>query len=429
MKIKLFLHQDFPQSGRKHIRSFLKAHPSTTVELPAFPEAKIHTLDVSAECKYTSEELVALLKDIGQSISGLDGSYRIFFRGMDAKFMLERNSYSLDLSDGGSYDFTSLEKMINRYLAFCQEETMILCPFINSSGGIKTKELGGGYWLLELKENDPHGRHKVALGLVVQDVKAHIDDALLRSLDHCIQLFFLYFFLYLRKDIEPEGLMFAKVKVKDSNVEFRSPLQESDDLFLDDCHGYKDSADYSLKNNQWTVTPEEVDQLPADGSIYKFSPLVAATRRHYGYQSPLCIAMTSFDAAYTNEIWHDEIRLIMLTTALEALFSISNSELRYRLSSNIAWFLQPEPQEYLKRKGIMRRVSKIYDFRSDVVHGTKLKGIPEIGSKEEKDYIDDALSLFREIMLHAANKDDLRYFETATSKKHFIEMLQVGHHP
>lgn len=426
MKIKLLIHQGFPQPGLKIIRSSLKEHSSSTIELPPLPDPKLNTIDISSECKYNSEELVALLRNIDSGLSRLDDSYKVFFRGMDANFALKRTSYDLDLAIGRRYEFSSLEEMIDRYLSFCQEKTMIICPFIDSSGDIPTKKLGEGYWLLELKENGPHGRHKIALGLVVQDVKAHIDDSLLHSLDHCVELFFLYFFLYLGKDIEPQDLMFAKVKIDGSSIKLLEPLKESDDLFLDDCHGYKDSVDYSFKNSQYIATPETIDQLPAN-NIYKLSPLIAATRRRYGQQSPLHIAMTSFDAAYTSEIWHDEIRLIMITTALEALFSISNSELKYRLSSNIAWFLQPEPQNYIKRKSIISRMSKIYDFRSGVIHGTKLKGIPELGAKKEKGYIDDAFSLFREIILHAANTDRLRHFETVASKKQFIEMLQVGH--
>lgn len=427
MKVKLLLHKGFPLSGLKIIRSALKGHFISTVELPPFPNPRLNTLDISSACKYNAKELVALLRDVDGSLSRLDDSYKIFFRGMDANFALKRNSYDLGLANGSRHEFSSLEEMIDCYQSFCQEKTIIICPFIESDGGIQTKKLGEGYWLLELKENGSRGRHKMALGLVVQDVKAHIDDALLHSLDHCIELFFLYFFLHLRKDIEPEDLMFAKAKIDGSSIRLLGPLQENGDLFLDDCHGYKDSVNYSFKNSQYIVTSEEIDQLPEDNEIYKFSRLIAATRRHYGQQSPLCIAMTSFDAAYTSEIWHDEIRLIMITTALEALFSISNSELRYRLSSNIAWFLRPELQDYMKRKSIISRVSKIYDFRSEIIHGTKLKGIPEIGTKEEKDYIDDALSLFREVILHAANTDSLRHFETITSKKQFIEMLQVGH--
>lgn len=427
MKIKLMVHEGFPRQGLKAIKSSLKEYSSSVIELPPFPDPKLNTIDISLECKYNPEELVALLREVDESLSKLDDSYKAFFRGVDANFALRRNSYDLDLAIGRRYEFNSLEKMIDRYLSFCQEKTIVICPFIDSAGGIPTKKLGEGYWLLELKENGPHGRHKMALGLVVQDAKAHIDDALLRSLDHCVELFFLYFFLYLRKDIEPQDLMFAKVKIDGSNMKGLGPLKENDDLFLDDCHGYKDSVDYSFKNGQYTVTPEEINQLPADNNIYKLSPLIAASRRRYGQQSPLHIAMTSFNAAYTSEIWHDEIRLIMITTALEALFSISNSELKYRLSSNIAWFLRPEPENYMERKNIMSRVSKIYDFRSGVVHGTKLRGIPELGAKEEKDYIDDALSLFREIILHATNTDRLKHFETVASKKQFIEMLQVGH--
>lgn len=61
------------------------------------------------------------------------------------------------------------------------------------------------------------------------------------------------------------------------------------------------------------------------------------------------------------------LALLMLWGALESLFSPSRSELRFRISANIASYLEPPGSDRLR---LQKRVAKLYDARSTVAHGT-----------------------------------------------------------
>jgi hypothetical protein len=61
-----------------------------------------------------------------------------------------------------------------------------------------------------------------------------------------------------------------------------------------------------------------------------------------------------------------QLALLMLWTGLEEVFSPSKTELRYRISSLIASYLEPPGQSRLTRQ---KAVAKLYDSRSDAAHG------------------------------------------------------------
>lgn len=63
---------------------------------------------------------------------------------------------------------------------------------------------------------------------------------------------------------------------------------------------------------------------------------------------------------------HSELALLCLWGGLEAVFSPAKSELRYRISSSIACFLESSG---LGRMSLQKRIAKLYDSRSNAAHG------------------------------------------------------------
>lgn len=63
---------------------------------------------------------------------------------------------------------------------------------------------------------------------------------------------------------------------------------------------------------------------------------------------------------------HRNLALLWLWGGLEAVFSPAKAELRYRVSSAIASYLEPSG---LGRMALQKRVAKLYDSRSSAAHG------------------------------------------------------------
>jgi hypothetical protein len=77
---------------------------------------------------------------------------------------------------------------------------------------------------------------------------------------------------------------------------------------------------------------------------------------------------TAFDAVdFSN--WHSspQLGLLALWGALERLFSPSTQELRFRVSANIASYLENRGTE---RRTLFKRITKLYDLRSAAAHGS-----------------------------------------------------------
>jgi hypothetical protein len=76
------------------------------------------------------------------------------------------------------------------------------------------------------------------------------------------------------------------------------------------------------------------------------------------------LAVQAFDqSAFARD---PALALLQLWSALEGVFSPSRSELRFRVSANIATFLEPAGE---RRAILHRRVAKLYDARSAAAHG------------------------------------------------------------
>lgn len=95
------------------------------------------------------------------------------------------------------------------------------------------------------------------------------------------------------------------------------------------------------------------------------------------------------------------VALLAVWGALEHLFSPAKQELRFRVAANIAAYLERPGRE---RLNLLQRIMKLYDARSSVAHGTRLK-TPEAWS--------ETYTLANRILLkmlatgHVPSRDDL----------------------
>ena len=105
-------------------------------------------------------------------------------------------------------------------------------------------------------------------------------------------------------------------------------------------------AEISAKDLEWT----REEWLPSLGLLTE-SP---------GFS----VLVESFDQAAFHH--RPQLALLVLWTGLEEMFSPSKTELRYRISSLIASYLEPPGQARLARQ---KAIAKLYDSRSEAAHG------------------------------------------------------------
>jgi hypothetical protein len=114
---------------------------------------------------------------------------------------------------------------------------------------------------------------------------------------------------------------------------------------------------------------------------------------------PLSLLIEAFDQC--RFVKHPSLALLMLWGALESMFSPSKAELRFRVSANIAAFLEPPG---LPRLALQKALAKLYDVRSAVAHGA---------DKASADSLQQTYSLSRRAILkmldanHVPSQDEL----------------------
>ncbi len=129
--------------------------------------------------------------------------------------------------------------------------------------------------------------------------------------------------------------------------------------------------------------------------------------------------MDTFVAAFANQ-GQDDPKYILAVTALEALFSVSSSEVTFRLSNNIAWFLYPKLSDYKKRREMFEKVKELYNFRSRLVHG-EYQEIPI-------NAYDEILDLFSTVIEKILEEYKLqKVFLDEKKHREFIKNLEVGY--
>ncbi len=93
--------------------------------------------------------------------------------------------------------------------------------------------------------------------------------------------------------------------------------------------------------------------------------------------------------------------LLWLWSAIEPIFSPARAELRFRISSNIAAYLEPPGAN---RLSLQKQVAKLYDARSAIAHGT---------SQNEDEALENTYKLHHRILMkiitdnHCPTREDL----------------------
>jgi hypothetical protein len=117
-----------------------------------------------------------------------------------------------------------------------------------------------------------------------------------------------------------------------------------------------------------------------------------ATSLHLLDESPeFDLLFEAVDQAAFNH--RPQLALLMLWAGIEEMFSPSKTELRYRISSLIAAYLEPPGQNRLNRQ---KNIAKLYDSRSTAAHGRAKKSLEPLW---------DTYDLARKIVVKVINED------------------------
>ncbi|HCW89250.1 MAG TPA: hypothetical protein DHU56_04225 [Marinobacter sp.] len=108
------------------------------------------------------------------------------------------------------------------------------------------------------------------------------------------------------------------------------------------------------------------------------------TKKLVDSSSEFALASVSIDQGQF--IQNTALTLVSLWGALEALFSPSSAELRFRVSALIASFLEPPGTD---RKERQKKIAKLYDERSKAAHGRP---------KHSQQHLLDTFNLLREVL-------------------------------
>jgi len=109
------------------------------------------------------------------------------------------------------------------------------------------------------------------------------------------------------------------------------------------------------------------------------------THKYVCESAEFALAVEAFSKAQFQQ--NSALILVSLWAALEALFSPSTAELRFRVSALIAAYLESPGTE---RAALQREVAKLYDKRSSAVHG-----VP----KHDQDDVVSTLLLLRRVLM------------------------------
>ena len=104
-----------------------------------------------------------------------------------------------------------------------------------------------------------------------------------------------------------------------------------------------------------------------DGDVQRIRDSAARVEQFYSPRIDIAVARTLRSLAERGDPVDG---LIDAVIALESLFSAGQGELKLRISASIAWLLEPDDVE--RRKALYAETKKLYDTRSDVLHGRPL---------------------------------------------------------
>jgi hypothetical protein len=126
---------------------------------------------------------------------------------------------------------------------------------------------------------------------------------------------------------------------------------------------------------------------------------------------------------------HLPVKIANYCTSLEALFSNDASELTYKLSERVGWFIGRDAGE---RIDIFHRVKKAYGIRSKVVHGATDWGKDVVAARETSEFLDRTLRrVFEAVRADPRLRGMFSEDSESGKKKHeeFFSTLTMGRMP
>lgn len=132
------------------------------------------------------------------------------------------------------------------------------------------------------------------------------------------------------------------------------------------------------------------------------------THKLIGESTEFSLAVEAIDTGQF--IQNPALTLVSLWGALEALFSPSTAELKFRVSSLIAAFLEPSGES---RHALQKEIAKLYDMRSAAAHGKP---------RHETEDLLDTFNLLRRVLLRIIDRGSI-------PRKEQLERLLFGSEP
>lgn len=302
-----------------------------------------------------------------------------------------------------------------------------LFPIMNTEERFKEFELIPGVYIVDLKNKDLFVQkpikltsEKRTLGLLL--IENELTNTDYGDIENLLEFISMYLFFKTKKNVyldEYNSILFYDVVVS-KKAPLKVTLSKSKDLY--DEYGMIASSIKKFEDGGDRKNLLTRENLKA---IKLSSKYVTRYHKLYNAQippldtSPLGSSMVSFRGAFSSEMM-DHPKYILLFSAFEALFSISNHELVFRLSHNLAWFLFPNPTDYVCRIEIVNQFKRLYEYRSRLVHGENVEVKATI--------YDTALELYCSVIMKLVEEYDLiDVFLDKQKHKNFIKYLEVGY--
>lgn len=156
--------------------------------------------------------------------------------------------------------------------------------------------------------------------------------------------------------------------------------------------------------------PEDID------TVSKFWRCVAELRSKQGGKEHKLLKSIDFsEASYKQgRVW---LRLVLLVTALESLFTTSNEGVSYTLRSRVAKFLGGDEGD---RKKVFDFTGRMYKIRSGIVHG----GVPkELLDKKIIEDVVELENLLRSIHRKILSLDLVSHFENNKTAERYLDEI------
>lgn len=143
------------------------------------------------------------------------------------------------------------------------------------------------------------------------------------------------------------------------------------------------------------------------------------------FQSPVSKESTRFDRflsfmASSRKVRHPSLKIAQVCSALESLFSTSNSELTHRLSERVAHFLGGTAEVMEGRYQFMK---KAYAIRSQVTHGSHIKASDIQASTSISEALQDLCREIVFMVLRDPEKEGVVYGSNEEIEDYFRRQL------